>query len=312
MQHVHLRRRSTDAEPFPGASSRLLKPLLADELLDSLLTAIGENAVGERSKPVWRKPTGKVGRSLNILLAEDNPINQTLALRMLEKLGHHAHVVANGQAAVDALNARPYDAVLMDVQMPVMGGFEATAAIRAKEAETGEHIPIIAMTAHAMAGDRERCLDAGMDDYVSKPIQSTVLDAALANVIGVADDPSTEFGTQTMTSSTLFDRRALIESLGGDLELYGEIVRLFLSHYPHELDNLQHALAAGDAEKLHRIAHSLKGAISNFSAPRATAAARSLEMALKGGMVDKRRPTCGRDGHRRARTRRVRCAPIWN
>ncbi|MDE2600261.1 MAG: response regulator [Rhodocyclaceae bacterium] len=286
MQHVHMRRRSTDAEPYPGASGRLLKPLLADELLDGLLTAIGEGTVEERSKPALRKPTGKVGRSLNILLAEDNPINQTLALRMLEKLGHHAHVVANGQAAIDAIDARPYDVVLMDVQMPVMGGFEATAAIRAREAETGAHIPIVAMTAHAMAGDRERCLDAGMDDYVSKPIQSAVLDAALANAIGVSDEPSTEPGTDAMTSPTLFDRRALIESLGGDMELYGEIVRLFLSHYPQELDNLQHALAADDAEKLHRIAHSLKGAISNFSAPRATAAARTLEMALKGGMVD--------------------------
>jgi PAS domain S-box-containing protein len=286
MQHVHMRRRSTDAEPYPGSSSRLLKPLLADELLNSLLTALGEGTPEDRGKPLRHKPSGRTGRSLNILLAEDNPINQTLALRMLEKLGHRTQVVANGQAALDACAERHYDVILMDVQMPVMGGFEATAALRAREAGTGRRTPIVAMTAHAMAGDRERCLAAGMDDYVSKPIQSSVLDTALANVIGVSDELQTDSGTEAMTSNAPFDRHALIDSLGGDLELYGEIVRLFLSHYPHELDNLQHALAAGDAEKLHRIAHSLKGAISNFSAPRATAAARTLEMSLKGGMPD--------------------------
>src|SRR5690606_31475397 len=107
---------------------------------------------------------------------------------MLEKLGHRVHVVANGLAALDACTERNYDVILMDVQMPVMGGFEATAALRAREAETGRHTPIVAMTAHAMAGDRERCLAAGMDDYVSKPIQSSVLDTTLANAIGVSDE----------------------------------------------------------------------------------------------------------------------------
>jgi two-component system, sensor histidine kinase and response regulator len=287
MQPVHTRRRSTDAEPYPGIALRLLKPLLPDELLNGLLTALGENSVEDHGKAVQRKPTGLVGRSLNILLAEDNPINQTLALRMLEKLGHHTHVVGNGQAAVDAYGERAYDVILMDVQMPVMGGFEATAAIRALGAESGTHIPIIAMTAHAMAGDRERCLNAGMDDYLSKPIQSAVLDAALANAVGHTDETTPESGAEAMnTFAAPFDRNALIDSLGGDLELYGEIVRLFLSHYPSELEALQRNLAAGDAESLHRTAHSLKGAISNFAAPRATAAARTLEQALKGGMAD--------------------------
>lgn len=286
MQHVYMRRRSTDAEPYPGVAARLLKPLLSDELLNSLLTAIGENSIEDRARSVARKPKGQVGRSLNLLLVEDNPINQTLALRMLERLGHHTHVVANGQAAVDASAQRQYDAILMDVQMPVMGGFEATAAIRAREAASGGHIPIIAMTAHAMAGDRERCLAAGMDEYVSKPIQSVVLDAALANAVGQSDDVEPETGADTMSKTAApFDRSALIDSLGGDLELYGEIVRLFLSHYPSELESLERDLASGDAERLHRTAHSLKGAISNFSAPRATAAARTLEMALKNGMA---------------------------
>jgi CheY-like chemotaxis protein/anti-sigma regulatory factor (Ser/Thr protein kinase) len=287
MEPVHLRRRSTDAEPYPGIATRLLKPLLTDELLNALLLVQGEKAVEDHAKAVRRSPTGRVGRSLDILLAEDNPINQTLALRMLEKLGHHAHVVANGQAAVDACRERRYDVVLMDVQMPVMGGFEATAAIRAQEEATGDHVPIIAMTAHAMAGDRERCLAAGMDDYVSKPIQSAILDAVLANAIGQPDADLPETGADAMNSPAApFDRSALIDSLGGDIELYGEIVRLFLSHYPSELAALQQELDSGNAEKLHRTAHSLKGAISNFSAPRATAAARSLEMALKNGMAE--------------------------
>lgn len=285
MQHVHMRRRSTDTEPYPGTSARLLKPLLTDELLNGLLDALGERAADYGAPSHRSSASSGSGRALKILLAEDNPINQTLALRMLEKLGHHVHVVANGQAAIDACAERRYDVILMDVQMPVMGGFEATAAIRAREAGAGEHLPIIAMTAHAMAGDRERCLAAGMDDYISKPIQSAILDAVLASVVGTSHHSTTHRGTDTMNSPTIFDRSALIESLGGDLELYGEIVRLFLSHYPHELETLQNALAEDNAEKLHRVAHSLKGAISNFSAPRATAAARTLELALKSGAM---------------------------
>ncbi|HTJ97612.1 MAG TPA: response regulator, partial [Rhodocyclaceae bacterium] len=286
MQPVNTKRRSTDTEKYPNVAARLLKPLLQEDLLNTLLIALGQSAVSDRSKSLVRQPTGRVNRSLDILLAEDNPINQTLALRMLEKLGHHTHVVANGQAAVDAVSRHAYDVILMDVQMPVMGGFEATAAIRELELGLDRRTPIVAMTAHAMAGDRERCLAAGMDDYVSKPIQTSALDGALLNAIGQdLDEPDS--GDAEMPDLTApFDRSALIDSLGGDLELYAEIVRLFLSHYPGEIETLQRELEAGNAEALHRTAHSLKGAISNFAAPRATEAARILEQALKSGIAE--------------------------
>jgi CheY-like chemotaxis protein len=122
-------------------------------------------------------------RHLRVLLAEDTPVNQTLALRILEKQGHSVHVVENGQAALQALAQQPFDLVLMDVQMPVMDGLEATAAIRMQEQTSGAHLPILAMTAHAMQGDRERCLAAGMDDYVTKPIKSADLYAAIERVL---------------------------------------------------------------------------------------------------------------------------------
>ncbi len=134
-------------------------------------------------------------RNVRILVAEDNVTNQKVVERMLEKLGYRADVVENGRDAIKALDAAPYDMVFMDVQMPQMDGFEATAAIRQREKErdTG-HLPIIAMTAHAMKGDRERCIDSGMDDYVSKPIQPKELAAAIARML---DLPSVAPGTET-------------------------------------------------------------------------------------------------------------------
>src|SRR4029079_15391766 len=116
-------------------------------------------------------PPARAGRALRLLLAEDNPVNQKLALRLLEKRGHSVVVASNGEEALKAIEQHAFDLLLMDVQMPVMDGFEATAAIRARERGSGSHLPIIAMTAYAMKGDRERCLEAGMDGYVSKPIQ---------------------------------------------------------------------------------------------------------------------------------------------
>jgi CheY-like chemotaxis protein len=130
------------------------------------------------------------GGSLVILLAEDNLVNQKLAVRMLQKRGHRVHVAATGREALAALGRDAFDVVLMDVQMPEMGGFEATAAIREAERTTGEHMWIIGVTAHALKGDRERCLAAGMDDYVPKPIQSRELDAALAQVPRRAGSPA--------------------------------------------------------------------------------------------------------------------------
>src|SRR5262249_24098992 len=155
----------------------LTKPVKQSELLNAILHAC-DVIVPSRTELV---PTvEQAQRPLRILLAEDNPINQRLALGLLEKQGYTVVVAGNGQEAVDILEAsQAFDGVLMDVQMPVLGGFEATAVIREREKRTGRHIPIIAMTAHALKGDRERCLEAGMDDYVAKPVRGVELFEAI-------------------------------------------------------------------------------------------------------------------------------------
>lgn len=155
---------SDGASTFHGI---LNKPLMQSELLDALMVKLGAGSVSAQTVPgiVALAP----GHGLQILLAEDNPVNQMLALRLLERIGHHTTLVDNGRDAVEAVASGSFDAILMDLQMPEMSGFEATQRIREREAQRQRYTPIVAMTAHAMQGDRERCLAAGMDGYVSKP-----------------------------------------------------------------------------------------------------------------------------------------------
>ena len=173
-----------------GISTYLTKPVRPSDLLDAVVGALGQRREAPRAASAAAgvaadaqvAALSAAPRRLRILLAEDNPVNQKLAVYMLTKRGHSVFVAANGRLALEALDARPIDLVLMDVQMPEMGGFEATAAIRANERPRGTHLPIIAMTAHAMKGDRERCLAAGMDAYLSKPLRASDLFAAIDNV----------------------------------------------------------------------------------------------------------------------------------
>jgi CheY-like chemotaxis protein len=163
-----------------GIAAYLVKPIAQSQLLDAILNVLGTKAQPTRQAPLVTRHSLREGqRSLRVLLAEDNVVNQVLASRLLEKHGHTVVVASNGRKALDALEKENFDLVVMDVSMPEMDGFEATAAIRAREGRTGSHIPIIAMTAHAMKGDRERCLAAGMDAYVSKPIQASELFQAI-------------------------------------------------------------------------------------------------------------------------------------
>ena len=169
-----------------GISAYLVKPARQGELLETLCQVLRKSP--QEASPLVTRHTLREDRSrLQILLAEDNAINQTLAVRLLEKRGYAVTVVGDGKAAVEALEARPYDLVLMDVQMPVMDGFQATAAIRTKEKSGGRRTPILAMTAHALKGDQERCLAAGMDGYVSKPIRTADLFAAIENAVEKAN-----------------------------------------------------------------------------------------------------------------------------
>jgi len=249
-----------------------------------------EHAAVEQSAIPVELPVSedKSRRSLRILLAEDNAINQKLAVRILEKRGHRVVVAGNGKEAVEALEREQFDLVLMDVQMPEMNGLEATAAIRKREQASTDHIPIVAMTAHAMKGDRERCLEAGMDGYIAKPIKSEELLEIIDDLVGCGDssrksEPAEESrgdnepGSRGEKMMEVINRAALMEKVGGDEELLGEIVELFLEDCPRVIKQIEEAIAKGDSRWLERAAHTLKGMVGNFYAGGATEAAMELE-----------------------------------
>ncbi|HEY1377920.1 MAG TPA: PAS domain S-box protein [Gemmataceae bacterium] len=232
------------------------------------------SAAESRPKPPSRPPvptavTGPATRPLQVLLAEDNAVNRRLGVRLLEKMGHTVTVAADGAEAVALWEKQPFDAVLMDVQMPGMDGFEATAAIRRREDGTGRHVAIVALTAHAMAGDRERCLAAGMDEYVSKPIRPDDLARALTAVAPPAEPP--------------LDRDALLARVANDADLLRELSELFREDAPRLLADIRDGVAAGDADRVCRAAHTLKGAAGNFGAAQAAAAADRVELLSRGG-----------------------------
>ena len=230
-----------------GISGYMLKPILPNELLDAIRPLFVEAPRAEAAKGDARPVTQ---RPLKILLAEDNRVNQTVAVAMLSKRGHRVEVAQNGQDALRLLEDDVYDLVLMDVQMPEMDGLEATRRIRAGEEETGGRVPIIAMTAHAMAGDRERCLEAGMDDYVSKPIDPTALFDAIGRVISGASDTG---------SVATFDRGTALHHVGGDPAILKQLIGMFLEQGPERMDRVTGALSARDDQVLEREAHALKG-----------------------------------------------------
>jgi CheY-like chemotaxis protein/HPt (histidine-containing phosphotransfer) domain-containing protein len=271
-----------------GVSAFLVKPVRQSELLDAIMTVLGSDpGIELRQLPAGYAIT-QAAVPLRLLLAEDNAVNQRLAVRLLEKRGHSVTVVNNGRQAIESLFADPpsggapmqvgfYDVVLMDVQMPEMDGFEATSGIRSKEkAATGGRIPIVAMTAHAMKGDRERCLAAGMDGYVSKPLQPSELFAAVESLAqgGVPGTASARIETH----GAMFDRKAALHRVGGDVALLKELVEVFCSECPAMVREIEHAIERSDASRLRRAAHALKGSVGNFGASEVVTAAQHLEL----------------------------------
>jgi CheY-like chemotaxis protein len=251
-----------------GVAAWLTKPVKQSSLLDAIMTVLGSWAHGE--EPAADGPSAPL-RPLQLLLAEDNPVNQKLAVTLLQKRGHQVTVVDNGRKALAALEAGAFDAVLMDVQMPEMDGLETAAALREREKRTGGHVPVIALTAHAMKGDKERCLAAGMDGYVTKPLRARELFQTLERL--VAPPPE----------DTPLDRAAALEQAGGDVTLLGELADLFLSECPKLLAAISEAVRSQDAGRLRQAAHTLKGSVSNFAARSAVAAAERLEQLGKTG-----------------------------
>jgi len=257
------------------------KPIRPSDLLDAIIAVLSsdEESSAKASREA-RPDLQKTTRPLKLLVAEDTPFNQKFILRLLGRWGHRVFLVDNGLKALEAVQQDSFDMILMDVQMPQMDGFEATKQIRAWEAQQDLHTPIIAMTAHAMKGDRERCLDAGMDEYISKPISSDTLYQAIVSLapenggILTANNPP---GSDTETGTTSFDRKMLLIAFDNDREFLKEAIGMFIDDYPEMLVGTQEAIKAQDAVKLRQAAHSLKGMVGNFQAKAAARLAFRLE-----------------------------------
>jgi PAS domain S-box-containing protein len=262
-----------------GVAAYLVKPVRQSDLLDAIVNTLSERGpAGTRSTRQIRPATKPAQRRLRLLLAEDNAVNQRVAMRLLEKRGHSVAVVSSGRQAVAAALEQSFDAVLMDVQMPELDGFEATAAIREAERARGGHVPIVAMTAHAMKGDRERCLAAGMDGYVSKPLQAEALYAA------VEGGPTAPAFSDEPSSGELLDESAIRRNFGDDA-FFRDVAGAFLESCPAWQAEIRSAVASGDAAKLRLAAHTLKGAVSHFGArPVYDAADRLEQLALSGSL----------------------------
>ncbi|MDE3153756.1 MAG: response regulator [Acidobacteriota bacterium] len=264
-----------------GVASYLFKPVRDSELVNTIAVMLGAPLVAVPD-PLAAAPapafSAPAPAGLQILLAEDNPVNQTLAVHLLEGEGHHVAVAGNGRQAVDLVAARSFDLVLMDLQMPEMSGLEATAAIRARERETGGHVPIVALTAHAMKGDRERCLAAGMDEYLSKPIMPEQL---MATIQRVAARGTPEAGPAraepTATGTEVFALAEVLHRVRDDRVMLGQLVSIFEEDAPGLLAGIHHAVEAGDAAALTTAAHTLKGSCGLLAAHAAQEAARRLE-----------------------------------
>ena len=269
-----------------GIAAYLLKPVRQAELREAISRVLeSRNRVGEVQMPMLTDyslaQTRNPARSLRILLAEDNHVNQKLAMRLLEKRGHQVVLVENGREALNALETTAFDLVLMDVQMPEMDGIEATVQLRARERMTGAHQPIVAMTALAMKGDKERCLNAGMNGYLSKPIRPQELDAVLDSYIPSAPVMDAPIVRVAANSSIQVDE--LMERLDGDTALLAELVELFCEDYPQQMQLAQKAILARDSDTLRHVGHTLKGALSNLSAMGAAGFASNLEEIGKSG-----------------------------
>ena len=264
-------RRVTRCEEL-GLAAYLMKPIKESELSDAIALAVHKTEPGKLVVPneyaALQIPT------LDILLAEDSLVNQKVAIGLLGRRGHRVHIANNGREAVQATKHEQFDLVLMDIQMPEMDGLEATRTIRTRERATREHLPIIAMTAHAMKSDREACLEAGMDEYVTKPIRVMELLKTIANVL--QSQPSTHSAAAEPTPSAVDWSKAL-EIVQDDCVLLAEITQAFLEEIPRLLHQLHSSLAGQDAKTFQRAAHTLKGSLRYFGASEAFELAYVLE-----------------------------------
>jgi len=285
-----------------GFSAYLTKPVKETLLKDCLDTLINGRTTkrDHESSLITRHSIAELRKQeIRILLVEDNIINQKVALAVLENLGYRAEVAANGREAIESLQTMPFDLVLMDCEMPEMDGFEATRKIRSWQDSSDEKlrskssIPVIAMTAHAMTGDRDKCLNAGMNDFLSKPVAPYLLAAVIKKWLeNTLEKDSDTPGESDVTPSShaqetvVFDRKILLDRLNGDQELYRKIIKLFFEETPGKLILLKDAASIGNTDEVRRLAHSLKGAAANLGAAALQATAQTLEKSCLDGALD--------------------------
>jgi CheY-like chemotaxis protein len=293
-----------------GFDDALSKPIRPSDLLEALLgvataqpaavpISLGipmPEAQGYEDEEEYGSEGERADRILKILIAEDNPVNQAVAAGVLRKRGHKILLANNGAEAVRFFEHEPVDIVLMDLQMPEMDGFTAVKNIRRIETGTGNHVPIIAVTAHAMKGDRERCLASGMDAYLAKPfpkeelvrlVESMALETSTAVPtvnLGWAAVPQAP--APAKNKAALSTKEQLISDLGDDEDLLKTLIQLFLDSTPKLLGELDAALLARNAGALERAAHSLKSSVGNFGAKHAMQLAQSIEFAGKNGELN--------------------------
>jgi CheY-like chemotaxis protein len=265
-----------------GIGASVTKPAKQSDIMDAILSVLGDT--GTDFVPLADLQTASTGPrvALRVLVAEDNPVNQELAMRLLQKAGHSVVVASTGRKAVRACDEQAFDLILMDVQMPEMGGLEATRILREKEKTSGRRVAIIAMTAHAIKGDRERCLAAGMDHYVSKPIDSRKLFSAIDEALLSSKARNTarlrsNGGPAATPPEPRVDVRFLLRRVEGDRGLMKELAAVFLEDTPRLFKDLAEAVEKRDHPKIERAAHTLKGAVANFGAKRARELALDLE-----------------------------------
>ncbi len=243
-----------------GIAAHLLKPVKQSELLEAIEVALGVAVRRPAAAEAAPAAAGVAGR--RILLAEDSLVNQKLALALLKERGHRVSLVTNGRDAVAATEACPFDLVLMDVQMPDMDGLEAASAIRDRELRTGGHVPIVAMTAHALKGDRERCLAAGMDGYIAKPIRAAELHEAIARHARPA--AAAEPPPPPLPERKIVDWSEALRSVQGNQATLRSMAEVAVEEVPKLFDDIRRAVSVGDALRLRLAAHTLRGSVRYF------------------------------------------------
>jgi len=264
-----------------GIDCYLIKPIRESELLAAVLSVVEGQGGHGAQQLITRYNVRRGERAMRVLIAEDNPVNQKFVHRVLEKMGQIPVTAGSGKEALERFKTDHFDLIFMDVQMPEMDGLSTTAAIREIEKSVGGHTPIFAMTAHALKGDRERCLSAGMDGYVSKPTTVTDIEKVVRGVLAKAQPEAQPRVNVEPSGSVLWDRAAALNRVGGDEALLQELITVFFQEYPTLADRLTEGLSRGDLASLLEPAHTLKGSLGYLGVPDAARLAQEIEDASR-------------------------------